>query len=75
MNNNLYKSNFYQNNYEEKFLSKELNNILKTKTNYIGKKQNNINDKFKGDPNEICFKYNRAQKAKNIQEIIKFSLI
>ena len=55
-------------NYEEKFLSKELNNILKTKTNYIGKKQNNINDKFKGDPNEICFKYNRAQKAKNIDD-------
>ena len=68
-------------NYEEKFLSKELDNILKNKTNYIGKKQNNINDLFKGDPNEICFKlpkkkisknrniqYNRAQKAKNIDD-------
>ena len=60
---------YYENdNCEGKFLSKELDNILKTKTNYIGKKQNNINDKFKGDPNEICFKYNRAQKAKNIDD-------
>ena len=59
----------YENdNCEGKFLSKELDNILKNKTNYIGKKRNNINDKFKGDPNEICFKYNRAQKAKNIDD-------
>ena len=72
----------YENdNCEGKFLSKELDNILKNKTNYIGKKQNNINDLFKGESNEICFKltkkkisknrniqYNRAQKAKNIDD-------
>ena len=58
-------------NYEEKFLSKELVNILENKTNYIGKKQNNINDLFKGEPNETYFKLpkkNRAQKAKNIDD-------
>ena len=66
--NNLYMSNLYQNNCEEKFLSKEMEYIFKTKTNHIGKKQNNINDSFKGEPNETCFKYNRAQKAKNIDD-------
>ena len=60
---------YYENdNCEEKFLSKELVNILKNKTNHIGQNQNNINDKFKGEPNEIGFKYNRAQKAKNIDD-------
>ena len=71
-------------NYEGKFLSKELVNILKNKTNYIGQNQNNINYSFKGESNEICFKltkgeiskyrniqYNRAQKAKNIDDYLK----
>ena len=58
----------YENdNCEGKFLSKELDNILKTKTNYIGKKQNNINDKFKGDPNEICFKLTKKKKFQKIE--------
>ena len=51
-------------NYEEKFLSKELVNILENKTNYIGKKQNNINDLFKGEPNETYFKLPKKKISK-----------
>ena len=62
----------YENdNCEGKFLSKELDNILKNKTNYIGKKQNNINDLFKGESNEICFKLTK----KKFQKIEIFNII
>ena len=66
---NLNFSGIENDNCEGKFLSKELDNILKTKTNYIGKKQNNINDLFKGESNKICFKLTKKKISKNRKNI------